>query len=104
MLHVAQLSPSLKGTISVRLESSVSTNESFQSGSAVISADEAIAAAPELTSTAQPGIFVRLRRLRERHKRLEASGVFLGGFCFDLLLFKRIDSQPMLVRPGAYLL
>ncbi len=82
----------------------MSTNESFQSASTVISADQAIAAAPELTSTAQPGISERLRRLRERHKRLEAIGFFLGGFCFDLLLLKRIDSKPMLVHQGAYLL
>lgn len=82
----------------------VSTNESFESASTVISAEEAIAPATELGSFTRPSVFQRVRRAREQHKRLEAIFFFLGGFNFDLLLLKRIDSKPMLVHQGAYLL
>lgn len=82
----------------------MSTNESFESASAVIGADQAIAPASELRPIPRPNVFERLRQLRERHKRLEATQFFLAGFCFDLLLLKRIDSKPMLMHQGAYLL
>jgi hypothetical protein len=45
----------------------------------------------------------RLRRFREKHKRKEAVLFFIGGFCFDLLLLERIDSIPMLIHQGSYL-
>lgn len=54
-------------------------------------------------STQAPGLYARFSRFRERHKRLEGVLFFLGGFCFDLLLLERIDSKPMLLHQGSYL-
>lgn len=46
----------------------------------------------------------RVKLFRERHRRLETGLFFLAGFCFDLLLLERIDSAPMLIHQGSYLL
>lgn len=45
----------------------------------------------------------RLRSFRDRHPKAEALTFFAGGFCFDLLLLERIDSVPMLIHQGSYL-
>src|SRR4051812_35248409 len=50
------------------------------------------------------GLRARLREFRERHKRAETVLFFAGGFCFDLLLLERIDSVPMLIHQGSYVL
>ncbi|HVO30038.1 MAG TPA: DUF2914 domain-containing protein [bacterium] len=63
-------------------------------------------AAPAAGSVAPAatGFRERVRAFRERHKRLESVAFFAGGFCFDLLLLERIDSVPMLIHQGSYLL
>ena len=40
---------------------------------------------------------------RKRHHAFETVAFFMGGFCFDLLLLERIDSRPMLIHQGSYL-
>jgi len=49
------------------------------------------------------GLLARLRSFRAKHHRLEAALFFTAGFCFDLLLLERIDSVPMLIHQGSYL-
>src|SRR5499427_10223520 len=49
------------------------------------------------------GLLARLRGFRAKHHRLEAALFFTAGFCFDLLLLERIDSVPMLIHQGSYL-
>ena len=49
------------------------------------------------------GLLARLRSFRAKHHRLEAALFFAAGFCFDLLLLERIDSVPMLIHQGSYL-
>src|SRR5262252_5129809 len=49
------------------------------------------------------GFLARLRSFRAKHHRLEAALFFTAGFCFDLLLLERIDSVPMLIHQGSYL-
>lgn len=49
------------------------------------------------------GFLVWLKGVRAKHHALEAALFFLGGFCFDLLLLERIDSIPMLIHQGSYL-
>ena len=44
-----------------------------------------------------------LDAFRTAHKELEGALFFAGGFCFDLLLLERIDSRPMLIHQGSYL-
>ena len=46
----------------------------------------------------------RLKGFRQRHRKKEVVLFFMGGFCFDLLLLERIDSVPMLIHQGSYLL
>jgi len=59
-------------------------------------------------STAAPegslGWTSRLGSFRHRHKKWEEVLFFVGGFCFDLLLLERVDSFPMLIHQGSYLL
>jgi hypothetical protein len=55
-------------------------------------------------SRAGAGFSENLKRFRETHRRKEAVLFFFGGFCFDLLLLERIDSIPMLIHQGSYLL
>ena len=60
---------------------------------------------PASAATAPPDTLrERIRAFRGRHKRLETVLFFAGGFCFDLLLLERIDSVPMLIHQGSYLL
>ena len=49
------------------------------------------------------GFLARLKAVRAKHHALEAAICFAGGFCFDLLLLERIDSVPMLIHQGSYL-
>ena len=44
-----------------------------------------------------------MRAFRDRHKKKETVIFFFSGFCFDLLLLERIDSAPMLIHEGSYL-
>lgn len=39
---------------------------------------------------------------RHTNPKTEAVVFFMAGFCFDLLMLKRIDSVPMLIHQGAY--
>ena len=50
------------------------------------------------------GWISRLGSFRRRHKKWEEVAFFAGGFCFDLLLLERVDSVPMLIHQGSYLL
>jgi hypothetical protein len=52
---------------------------------------------------APKGFRAKLKKVRERHRKKEVVLFFLGGFCFDLLLLERIDSVPMLIHQGSYL-
>ena len=45
----------------------------------------------------------RIRALRERHARLEATAFFAGGFGFDAVMVQRIDDRKMLIQQGVYL-
>lgn len=64
-----------------------------------------LAERPVTASGAAPaaGLKARIRAFRDRHPRLETISFFMGGFCFDLLLLERIDSVPMLLHQGSYL-
>ncbi|MBS2025384.1 MAG: DUF2914 domain-containing protein [Deltaproteobacteria bacterium] len=63
-----------------------------------VAADAAVAA-----PAAPTGLRARLDAFRAKHKQLEGALFFVGGFCFDLLLLERIDSRPMLIHQGSYL-
>ena len=45
----------------------------------------------------------KLAHFRHRYEKQEMVVFFIGGFCFDLLLLERIDSVPMLIHQGSYL-
>lgn len=57
------------------------------------------AAAPD----AKPASFgARFRAFKERHHFLFEAAFFLAGFLFDTLLLHRIDSVPLLIHQGVY--
>lgn len=45
----------------------------------------------------------RFHHWRHTNPKTEAVVFFMGGFCFDLLMLHRIDSVPMLIHQGSYL-
>jgi hypothetical protein len=73
-------------------------------GETTATPDAAPVEAPAPAAPAKPlTFFGKVTAWRERHKQLETVLFFAGGFNFDLLLLERIDSRPMLIHQGSYL-
>src|SRR5207244_962079 len=48
--------------------------------------------------------FGKVKALRKRYHKQEHVLFFIGGFLFDLWLLEGIDSRPMLIHQGSYLI
>lgn len=57
---------------------------------------------PSPPSSGPAGWRHRFDTWRHTYPKTEAVVFFMAGFCFDLLMLKRIDSVPMLIHQGAY--
>lgn len=57
-----------------------------------------------MSQAEQTGTWGRFKAFKERHHVALDVIFFFGGFMFDLLLLERIDSWPMLIHQGSYLL
>jgi len=86
-----------------RVQSSIPLSEQMQRETTSLPPPNLDRASHAPALSTRPTLWESVKLFRVRHRRWETVLFFLAGFCFDLLLLERIDSLPMLIHQGSYL-